>query len=581
MKIEDTVFWNAFKNRNDLIKYNENALLLFALQLRFNIEDIETVAAESLTGSFDDKKVDLIYIDAEAGYAVIAQTYISQRTDKSEAPANKGSDLNTAITWLINQPIKEIPEHLRTHAEALREVIKKEEINKIHIWYLHNLPESRNVEKELSAVEQSANAAVHQSIGISNIEIHSKEIGINSIQDWYKSITSPILIDDRFDIKVEGGYEITGLNWTAFVTSIPIIWFYDKFNQYKAVKLFSANIRDYLGSRKDDANINNGIKDTASMEPNKFWVYNNGITALVHKYDYNEDDKLLTINGLSIINGAQTTGAIGHLTNAPDKKASVHVRFITCTDQKTLTNIVKFNNSQNKIMAPDFRSKDNVQIKLNDEFKTIPDVVYVPRRGGHDDIIRRVQNGLYSITAGQALAAFHNKPHIAYHGKTKLWEDDSIYVKYFNEHTTATHIVFAYSLLLSVERKKNELREKFKTENLFDIEEKQYAFLKKRGSMYLLIAGISKALEIILNKRVPNRFKVNFIKNISPNQGAEKWNPIVEVCAPFMNELTSGLADGFKSEEQVNNATDNFASYLASTKEVNKPIYTKFSDEVV
>ncbi|MCJ7651711.1 MAG: AIPR family protein [Candidatus Lokiarchaeota archaeon] len=362
---------------------------------------------------------------------------------------------------------------------------------------------------------------------------------------------------------------------------MPIIWFYEKFNMYKAVKLFSANIRDYLGSRKDDANINNGIKETAILEPEKFWVYNNGITALVHDFAYNQDNKSLRIYGLSIINGAQTTGALGHLDEAPNDKAGVHVRFIKCTDQKTITNIVKFNNSQNKIVAPDFRSNDKIQTRLNEEFKTISNIVYVPRRGGHEDIIRRVQNGLYSITAGQALAAFHNKPHIAYHGKTKLWEDDSIYSTYFNEATTAKHIVFAYSLLQAVERKKTELREKYRTQNLFNIEEKQFSFLKKRGSMYLLVAGISKAIELILNKKIPNKFKLNFKKNISSNEGAEKWKPIIEVCSPFMNELTSGLSDGFKSEDQVNEATDKFVNYLASTKEVNMPVFSKFSQEVL
>ncbi|MCJ7651710.1 MAG: hypothetical protein MUP85_24155 [Candidatus Lokiarchaeota archaeon] len=174
MKIEDTTFWNAFKSRKDLEKYDENALLLFGLQLRFNIEDIETFAAESLTGSSNDKKVDLVYIDEESGNIVIAQSYLSKRTDKSAAPSNKACDLNTAVTWLINQPIEDIPDNLRTHAEALRDVLKKEEINKLEIWYLHNLPESKNVEKELSAVEQSAYAALKQSLGISSIEIHAK-----------------------------------------------------------------------------------------------------------------------------------------------------------------------------------------------------------------------------------------------------------------------------------------------------------------------------------------------------------------------------------------------------------------------
>ncbi len=581
MKIEETTFWPAFNSRKDLKKYNENNLLLFALQLRFNIEDIETIATESLTGSGGDKKVDLVYIDSESGQVVIAQSYLSKNTAKKEAKANKASDLNTAITWLINQPLDDIPDQIKTHADALRNALKKEEITKIELWYLHNLPESKNVQNELSAVERSAYAAVRDSLGISSIEVHAKEIGIGAIEDWYKSITSPILINDTFNILINtGGYSISGKKWSAFVTVIPLTWFYENFIKYKAVKLFSANIRDFLGSRKDEANINNEIKETAKNDPEKFWVYNNGITALVHDFNFDDIKKSLTIKGLSIINGAQTTGAIGHLNEIPDDRASVHVRFIKCTDKNTLINIVKYNNSQNKIIAPDFRSNDKIQTRLKMEFEKLPSVVYVPRRGGHEDIIRRIQNGLYSITAGQGLAAFHNKPHIAYHGKTKIWEDDDLYRKYFNESTTAKHITFTHSLLLAVEEKKNNLREKHKSEELIGIEEKQFIFLKKRGSTYLLVAGISSALEIILGKKIPNKFKLHFKKNLSPNQGTLKWKPIIEVCSPFMNELTTGLSDGFKSETYVNNAIDRFVNFLASTREVNMPIFSNFRKEV-
>lgn len=51
-----------FSSRSDLIeKYTNNSLLLYALQLRFNIDDIVSVASDSLTDGGGDKKCDLIY----------------------------------------------------------------------------------------------------------------------------------------------------------------------------------------------------------------------------------------------------------------------------------------------------------------------------------------------------------------------------------------------------------------------------------------------------------------------------------------------------------------------------------------
>ena len=65
--------------------------------------------------------------------------------------------------------------------------------------------------------------------------------------------------------------------------------------KYTAEKLFSANIREYLGSRRTDKNINNGIKKTAQDQPSDFWAFNNGVTALVH--DFKANGKKITIEG--------------------------------------------------------------------------------------------------------------------------------------------------------------------------------------------------------------------------------------------------------------------------------------------
>ena len=51
-----------------------------------------------------------MYIDRGERVAVIAQCYESQKT-KTEAPANKASDLSTAIGWLLNAEESTIYRH--------------------------------------------------------------------------------------------------------------------------------------------------------------------------------------------------------------------------------------------------------------------------------------------------------------------------------------------------------------------------------------------------------------------------------------------------------------------------------------
>jgi hypothetical protein len=398
----------ALSARDDLKQYDNNAIGLFALALRFDIDDIHSVAAESITDGNDDKKCDLIFIDRDGGVAVVAQCYISSK-DRTSAPANKASDLNTAIAWLLQRPIGDLPDRLKPSATELRSAIKDGAVSRFEAWYVHNLPESQNVKDELSTVETTARSAFDTAYAEYKVAIASSEIGTESFESLYRETLSPILVGDEFKIEIESGFAIKTDAWQAFVTAIPARFLHRIYNKHNT-RLFSANVRDYLGSRKSDANINNGIKITAETTPQNFWVVNNGITVLTHAFEESEarGKKYLTVTGISIVNGAQTTGAIGSLRRAPDDNARVPARFVQTSNTELIYNIIQFNNSQNKVTASDFRSTDRVQKRLRSEVEAIPSAKYEGgRRGGHKDVIERNKNLLPSYTVGQALAACH------------------------------------------------------------------------------------------------------------------------------------------------------------------------------
>ncbi|HDL00904.1 MAG TPA: hypothetical protein ENH23_01555, partial [candidate division Zixibacteria bacterium] len=486
----------AFKAREDLADYSDNGLALFALALYFGVEDLETIAADAITDGNDDKKCDMVYINTEDEYAVLAQCYISTK-DKPSAPANKASDLNTGVAWLLQRNIDEVPERIHSAAVEIRNAIKSNQIKTLYIWYVHNLPESINVETELVTVQQTAKTALDSDFPDISISIQYVEVGENTLTNWYEETLSPILVNDEFEINTEGGYSIHGDKWKSFSTAIPARFLYRVYKKHKT-KIFSANIRDYLGARSTNSNINNGIRKTIENEPNDFWAFNNGLTVLTHSFDINSSKKL-TLQGFSIVNGAQTTGAIGSLNKLPSETARVQARFVSITDgdQELIHKIIQFNNSQNKVEASDFRSTDKFQKRLKSEFDSIPDSEYEGgRRGGSADVIRRRANLLPSYTVGQALACFNQEPIVAYNQKTAIWVNDRLYSKYFNEKTKATHIVCAYSLLRAVEATKKKLLEKSKKSTLTNLEEEYLSYFRQRGSIFLLTSSIVSCLVI-------------------------------------------------------------------------------------
>ena len=75
-----TAPWQStFQERNDLTKYGSNAIGLFALALKFGLEDLDTVAADAIVDGGNDKKLDLVYVDEEKRFAVVIQAYTAQK----------------------------------------------------------------------------------------------------------------------------------------------------------------------------------------------------------------------------------------------------------------------------------------------------------------------------------------------------------------------------------------------------------------------------------------------------------------------------------------------------------------------
>jgi len=581
----DPAWLSAFDARTDLSAFGPNAIALFALALRFNLEDLVTVAAESITDGGDDKKTDLIYIDKDSGLAVVIQAYFSKSDKpKKAAPSNKAATLSTAMSWVLLTDLNELPDNIRFSASELRQGLLSGEITRLQIWYVHNCPESKNVADEMRNVEQTTNAAL-KTIGAKEVSVAALEVGRGKFTEWYTETQSPILVNDEFEVLVDEGFLEKGPHWDAYVTSVPLQFLRSQYLKHN-VKLFSANVRDYLGSISSDANINNGIKRTAESEPLNFWPYNNGLTILVNSVvpQRLKNQKIrLKISGMSIVNGAQTTGALASLNTAPLKEAKVSVRFIKTDDGEILYNIIRYNNSQNKVAAADFRSTDQIQKRLRKDMDVIPNAQYDGgRRGGPTDAIKRRPNMIPAYTVGQALAAMHGDATVAYNQKSDIWSNDSLYTRYFNDQTTAAHIVFAYSLLRSVEDRKNKLlvKSRQEPEEMTESEETQLAFFRRRGSTFLFVTAMASCLEIILGKKIPNRFRLSFGTKTAPAKAKQHWDELVEAHLPFSTHLEDAFTYGLQNQERLKKAVATFTSLVEVTAKSNRPLYQKFAKAV-
>ncbi|MCK8538256.1 AIPR family protein [Yersinia ruckeri] len=567
----------AYNSLEDLSDYKDNALGLFALGLRFGLDDLSSIGVDAVTDGSDDKKLDIVFMNPEEEYAVVGQCYFSEK-ERLNAPSNKASGLNTGVAWLLQRAINDVPDRIKSAAINLRQGIKDGSIRNIYLWYVHNLPESHHVENELITVQQTATSILSKEYPEFKICVSHKEVGSTTLREWYEDCRTPILINESVTLNTIGGYEISGKGWSSYSTAIQARELAKLYKKHKT-KIFSANIRDYLGSRKSDSNINHGIKQTVENDAPDFWAFNNGLTVLTHSYSIGENSVL--IQGLSIVNGAQTTGAIGSLKKLPDEKAMVQTRFIAVdsSSEYLIENIIRYNNSQNKVEAADFRSTDKIQKRLKEEFSLIPDAEYEGgRRGSSSDVIRRRPNLLASYTVGQALAAFHGDPITAYNKKAGIWVNNKTYDKLFNDNTKAAHIICCYGLVRAVEAKKKQLQVKT---NLTRDDEKSLTFLRQRGAIFLTTYALSYCLETILDRSVPNLFRISFGVKCSPTRSVENWKPVIDALIPFVEQLNPAIINGLKNQNEIEQAVSTFNSLAKATRNFNAAVFDVFKNKVM
>lgn len=545
-------FIDDYEGREELsVKYGDNSLMLYALQLRFDIEDIMSVASEALTDGHNDKKCDLIYTERELGVAVIAQAYNKKNVKDSDlASSNKASDLNAAAAWIFASDANEIPDQIKESVLDLQDAIKNEEISTIYFWYVHNLIEENNpvVKKEMNTLQVAAQKLVDTTFEGKNIKVSAIEVGRNTIEKWYVTSSRRITIDDDLIVENNGhGYEIKAEKWKAYVTAISGNWL-RKLYLEKGDDLFSGNPRNYLGKGKRKKNINSGIINSVQEEPNNFWAYNNGITALVNNYEV--DDAEILIHGITIINGAQTTGAISE-ANESQQEFYIPSRFIVCNDSNVIESIINNNNKQNEILPSDLRSNDKQQERLRREFNKYPALYY--NGGRRDGKVIRNKEVFDPYLVSQTLLAYHGDCVTAYNEKKNIWDDDKLYNTVFIDQLSVEHIIFIYSLSRAIDEYKIMLKDK--KELRTDSENDQMAFLSKRGSKMLLITTISECLENIIGIKIVDSWNSKFKDCSDFDKLVEMWKQVICVIISFQSTLLPVLDGGLKNRENVRKST--------------------------
>ncbi len=198
-------------------------------------------------------------------------------------------------------------------------------------------------------------------------------------------------------------------------------------------QIVSQNIRMFLGG---DTEVNAGLHHTLLADPEHFWHFNNGITAICREIrpklagGKSKESGFFNCYDVRIVNGAQTAGSIASANERSPKeveRARVHVRFIAVGNDAESglgDAITRATNTQNRINRQDFVALDPEQQRIRTEL-TIDGVTYNYKSG--EGTVRDAQTSdIEEATIALACAS----PDLAHSTQAKreigrLWEDTS------------------------------------------------------------------------------------------------------------------------------------------------------------
>lgn len=343
----------------------DKAITAWYASTLLGIDEDEAIDAASVDGP-EDNGCDFIYIDYDQEIVYVLQGYISDRLDRS-AGIKKWNALVAAVAN-IHDPISFKHGGRRDIYELLSEI---DVTNYSLVFGLVTLAaKSDQISRQREATVRSKTYGPEATFFYEHQDSLYDKFVIARAAD--RNVPEDAIAFSGPVAEVKGDFG------QAIVGSVPASELARLHNKYKN-QLFEGNVRLFIGERK--GGINEKIVETAHTRPGEFWALNNGITIVADNFEQVAGNKYM-IRRFSVVNGCQTTVSLARAFEKDQEagKAQVLVRVVGA--KKTLlTDIVRYNNTQNPVKLAAVRLLDPIQESLRSAFTTI-DYVYAPKQEG-------------------------------------------------------------------------------------------------------------------------------------------------------------------------------------------------------
>lgn len=344
-------------NKSDVFYSRAYAAYTLQILASATIDD----AAEAIVDGRDDNGIDAIYYDRKSKALWIVQSKWIKK-GQGEPESGDTAKFCTGIRDLIDLELTHFNSKVRDKQDMIEDALNDYE-TKIYFVLSYTGSDSFSIHNKhlidnlLKDVNDASEVAFFERFTLS--QSHKSLSGL--------VVGAPI----NTDVAVEN-WGINEHPFKMLYGTVNGTYFAEIWKKYRS-RLFSDNIRDFIGSTE----VNDSIRNTIENKPQNFLYFNNGITILCQSFNkkpiaLSRDMGQFEIKDLKIVNGAQTVGSIGHssdksLENLESVKVFVKIISLEDAPDGLGNSITQFTNTQNKIEKRDFISLDPEHERLRTE----------------------------------------------------------------------------------------------------------------------------------------------------------------------------------------------------------------------
>lgn len=383
----------------------------------YNLDEIQT--KDCVTDGADDKKIDAVYINDDESliHVIQGKFYSGSVSGESVQECNALFSNLKDLESLQNNGNDKIKRKVSEISNALDDEYKIS-IELITTGYLTNsaLADFNLYKKQIS--EQDELPAELLLIDNDALKVRYDD-ALNKVTPY---------INQKFNLEKGKFLELNLDGTKAVIAALPLKECY-KIRGILDGSLFRKNVRQSLGLNR----INKGIAQTIRNNPEDFFFYHNGITAVCSSF--NIENETLDIKGLNVVNGCQSLTSIANCSESIKQKEKGYIlfRFYEIGDDNEGSakgdKISTFTNSQSAVKARDLRSNDKVVLAIQKSYnQRYIDGYFLTKRGEVAPKDKTIKNHIINLTdLGKWIVAWHSqRPTISY-SETKLFD------KYFTQ----------------------------------------------------------------------------------------------------------------------------------------------------